>query len=687
MGGLTLQSGIAAAKITGTSKVSGTLTAVAPAGMTASSYQWKAGGTAIPGATASTYTVADAYVGQVITCDVGAVTTGTSTAAVASVPSVPSAVTLTPGYSSLIVTVGAPAYTGGTPITGYRATDSATGDVSTSASAPFFIAGRANGTARTVLVELLNSIGYGPGASSASSTPNITAGNANIVVFAGQSQTNCNGTTGTDMPANLTGPMADIYTWDPFNNKFMPYQAGVTSALHLKAGLYPDTSLNYWGPEAEFARRWKIDYPGVPLYIVKLAYSTSSLSTITQSPGKGTWDINTRGDLYDFMVSTVSAAKSVLTTAGVTPVMRAFNWIQGENDSGATAAANAYQTNLTNLVSQSRTDFLGATAPFVIGRMKTVPANSGSAAVRTAQQYVGENVAYCRWFDMDNMQLSSDAYHFGVSGTQEMGQRNYDTAALATDVVAKYVARMTTPATSADQALMVTMLDAIIRQGAWATVSVMNLYCQDTQQAALLNVKPGVAQTSVNQGMTFTARQGFTGVSSTSKIDTGIAPATFDGLGLIRPFEMCYSFYNRTQDNATTVNDLGHNATGAFNNNATFIGVSSGGTFSPWINSSPAALSNIAAQASIIGFWSLNRFLPNGNVTLYRNGTAIATTTASFGVSPLSTLSMQLGNRTGNNVGSTRQYSVFMAGKGRTAQQETAISTAMITFLTAMGAN
>jgi len=270
---------------------------------------------------------------------------------------------------------------------------------------------------------------------------------AQLVIFAGQSQCNSNGNTNAQtVPTAISGPMADVYIWDPFGKAWLTYQAQVTSAAHLKGGKYPDTSQNYFGAEAEYARRWKIDNPGVPLYIVKKGHSTTSLSQSARTANRGCWDPNLRDDLFDEFVSQTADAKANLTAAGNTVNIRGMNWTQGENDAGSTAdVASAYATNLSAFVDAVRNaGIIAATTPFVISRIQT--ANwANPAAVRAAQQSVGETKPYCRWFNADTVAIDgADTVHYGPNGVVTHGALMY-AAAISTTAFPQYPAITMTP--------------------------------------------------------------------------------------------------------------------------------------------------------------------------------------------------------------------------------------------------
>ncbi|MBD8654124.1 hypothetical protein IFT68_00600 [Oxalobacteraceae sp. CFBP 13730] len=510
---------------------------------------------------------------------------------------------------------------------------------------------------------------------------------AQLVIFAGQSQCNSNGTSNAQtVPSAISGPMSDVFIWDPFGKAWVTYQAQVTSAVHLKGGKYPDTSQNYFGAEAEYARRWTVDNPGVPLYMIKKAHSTTSLSQAARTTGRGCWDNNLRDDLFDEAISQIADAKANLTASGKTINIRAMNWTQGENDAGSTlAAANAYGTNLSAFIDALRSSgAIASTTLFIISRIQTSTwANPGP--VRAAQQLIGETKPYCRWFSADSVTIDgSDTVHYGPNGVVIHGDLMYEEGMSGTETAKLYASRMTTAPSTDRLTKLASFFDTLISNGLWSGISVMQIYASPTEQAARVNAKNG-AVTAVNSGMTFTADQGFTGTSTASFINTGVNPVTGDSK--LEPGNVSYAYYVRGNIDTSGV-DLG------FNSSTTGRSVIVTGAKNPTTanfrlnNSNTSADNTYTGIADVSGLWSMSR-KSVGACALYNKGAQVHTTdTVNTDVGESSN-SIFLGNRnSGNNTsgvnGTLRQYSMFIAGSGRTAAQEAALSNAVSAYLAAI---
>ena len=164
------------AVITGLPTVGSVLTASLTGTATATAYQWTRNGSAISGATSSTYTVqtADrgASIGVSITSAIGA-----TVAVPATVPAAPTGVSAVAGNAQVTGSFTAPTDNGGSAITGYqmavyRASDNVLlGTVSGSAS-PLTLTGLTNGVAVYIKVAAVNAVGVGAqSAASANVTP------------------------------------------------------------------------------------------------------------------------------------------------------------------------------------------------------------------------------------------------------------------------------------------------------------------------------------------------------------------------------------------------------------------------------------------------------------------------------------------------------------------------------------
>lgn len=595
-------------------------------------------------------------------------------------PGAPTIGTATVSGSTVTLPFTAPGNVGASAILDYQAllVDGTTVTVSASpAPFPLKAAGAYVGAVRA-----RNVSGYGPysAQSNAVTVAGGGGGTVNMFVFAGQSQSNSNGTTGNDVPGSVSGVMPTIYTWDPINSVFVNYQAGTggTSALHLKTGSIFTDPVDYWGAEAKFCKQWAVDHPSEPLYIVKSGFSSTSLDTRARATDRGCWDPTLPADLYAFTRNAIVAAKAALVAQGKTVNMRGMGWIQGENDADNATTAAAYDTNLRAFIDACRTDFLGSSAPFVISRIQTAGwTNPGP--VRTAQVSVGTTKENCRWVDADNLTIAADGIHYNPTGVVSLGDRIYAAANTSADIVAAYVAKMTVAPSAPRQALMATMFDTLLASSAWPTLVAVELLASHDAQSSTVNAATP-AITGVNSAMTFTVDRGYTGVSTASYFNSGVVPLSADSrMGRTA----AHSFYSPSDVDTAGV-DMG-NADGSA---AVSVSIVKTASFNFRINNSTNDANNLVAQAAnAAGLWTLNR---DGvqSAKLYQNGVQYGATDATHAAASFaSNLAVYVGNRNGGTNGTTKRYAAYLAGGPRTAAQEASIASALTTYLTAIGAN
>lgn len=129
------------------------------------------------------------------------------------------------------------------------------------------------------------------------------------------------------------------------NYGLIPYQPGVFTGY--------DNALesDHWAAEMRYAQRLRVAMPKMPHLIVKWAASGTQLA---QSPG-GTgdtydWNIHSPGEFFDQGRAYLRDALTAIRAAGYDPVIRLVHWQQGEADANDTAMAQAYQANLTDLI-------------------------------------------------------------------------------------------------------------------------------------------------------------------------------------------------------------------------------------------------------------------------------------------------------------------------------------------------
>ena len=166
-----------------------------------------------------------------------------------------------------------------------------------------------------------------------------------LVVVAGQS--NALGYTlgATDLPPHLRAPPKDVWIWDPARGAFAPLQPGANTGSPNNPGA--------WGPETQFAWRWR-KASCARLYIVKHARGETGLAA---DPVQKDWSPASRGELWDAATAQLAAARQAAPAARLAAVL----WMQGETDATSPAKAAAYPSNLAAFVSEVRARWGGET--------------------------------------------------------------------------------------------------------------------------------------------------------------------------------------------------------------------------------------------------------------------------------------------------------------------------------------
>ncbi|WP_218932136.1 sialate O-acetylesterase [Adhaeretor mobilis] len=209
----------------------------------------------------------------------------------------------------------------------------------------------------------------------------------NVVLLAGQS--NASGRASiSELPSSPLDAGIEFY-----------YDTDVTGAsTRLDSGgnflpLAPPSST--FGPEFGLGRT--LSGKGIDdLAIVKVTRGGTNLRTDWE---KG----NTNGDeMYSLFVSTVSEAFDVIQNRGDTVNVLGMAWHQGEGDNGYESNnPGAYQSNLTQFISDVRTDLNLPNMPFFIGEVFPVGREDIIAAQQaTAASVTGSQVIHSTQFEV-----------------------------------------------------------------------------------------------------------------------------------------------------------------------------------------------------------------------------------------------------------------------------------------------
>lgn len=178
-----------------------------------------------------------------------------------------------------------------------------------------------------------------------------------VIVLCGQSNMEGGDTNTINTPANMTGIFNDcLIAYKPSHNiaqndiVIQPLQYGVNNNFR--------TPLIKFGPEPGIAY-----YTNQKIGIIKYGYAGSQLNDKKDGvkDKAGHWQIDAipadgpihyYNLIHNFIIPSFAAYEAM----GYKPYIAAFCWAQGEEDSKTKLAANNYQTNLTNLLNQFKTD-------------------------------------------------------------------------------------------------------------------------------------------------------------------------------------------------------------------------------------------------------------------------------------------------------------------------------------------
>ncbi|MBB3891541.1 hypothetical protein GGQ61_002269 [Phenylobacterium haematophilum] len=235
-----------------------------------------------------------------------------------------------------------------------------------------------------------------------------------MIIVAGQS--NALGYTlgAADLPSHLIAP-GSAQIWSPQARAFVPLQP----AANTGAPNNPQT----WGPESQFAYRWRQDHACAPLYVVKYARGETGLAP---DPAARDWSPSSHGDLWDAATAEIDAAKAALAAQGLAPRVRAVLWMQGETDAQSPAKSRAYAANLAAFVAQVRARWGDADTIVQIGQIDR-PGPAGWETVRQAQARVAGRDAKTTLTDTDPFERQpADGVHLTASGQVRLGDEFYE---------------------------------------------------------------------------------------------------------------------------------------------------------------------------------------------------------------------------------------------------------------------
>ncbi|CAA6680235.1 MULTISPECIES: sialate O-acetylesterase [unclassified Lentimonas] len=177
-----------------------------------------------------------------------------------------------------------------------------------------------------------------------------------------------------------------------------------------------------FGCELSFGRDMADANPSANIAIIKYTHGGTNLRS----------DWSASGSNYATFVATVQTGLLALTEAGHTYELGGMLWLQGEHDTGG-SAAGAYEGNLTNLIQRVRSD-LGSSEtsafalPFIISGLSDsqysniTTEGSGPYTVRLAQETVAATVRQAAFANSDGFSTYTGAVHFDAAGQIAIGK-------------------------------------------------------------------------------------------------------------------------------------------------------------------------------------------------------------------------------------------------------------------------
>ena len=223
-----------------------------------------------------------------------------------------------------------------------------------------------------------------------------------IYLLGGQSNAVGWNTLSNQLPASLQGNQNDV--------RFFNGPGGSWNPLAPGSG----NTANAFGPEVTLGRTLADENPTRNIAVVKHAVGSSDLATDWNPADPG---INE----YDRLLTTLNNAIAALAP-GDTFTVRGMAWMQGERDTNSQVNANNYETNLTNFISQVRSDVGVADLSFSVGQLGPTVGRPAWPIVQNAQAAVAardENVSLV----ITSAIPLSDGIHFTSAGQQTLGNQ------------------------------------------------------------------------------------------------------------------------------------------------------------------------------------------------------------------------------------------------------------------------
>lgn len=238
----------------------------------------------------------------------------------------------------------------------------------------------------------------------------------------------------SELQRDLPEKIPHAFFWN--NKAFEPLVLGQTKTSS-RAGEF--------GPEVGFSL--EMAKTGRPLYLIKYHASGMPLHHGWNGnkwiggdpkpgqpnfyPGDESNDPNT-GRLYQQMLSRFRAGIQHLQAQGLTPVVRGFLWMQGEQDSKRPESATTYAENLKRLRNRLADDLRIDTLPMVFGQVlphePALPRFTHRKEIREqmaaadADSGEPEAISSAKMVSTDTFELLPDTVHYSAAGQLMLGK-------------------------------------------------------------------------------------------------------------------------------------------------------------------------------------------------------------------------------------------------------------------------
>ena len=187
------------------------------------------------------------------------------------------------------------------------------------------------------------------------------------------------------------------------------------------------SSANNLGPELYIGRTLAEKMPDTKIALLKICCGSTYLGNYTQKPND-CWvppssNNGNAGPHYKRMLTATDAAlksfNDAFDTAQYTPQFAGFIWLQGEFDGQVKSLADAYETNLSNLITDMRKDFKVDDLPAIIIMIDVQGSWQYNSIIRAAE------VAVTKKFDnvdtLDTKGFPTDGAHYKAPGQVKIG--------------------------------------------------------------------------------------------------------------------------------------------------------------------------------------------------------------------------------------------------------------------------